>query len=229
MIVCSDVSTFWISKSRALSAFRLAGMSRASDDSSEEAGELNDSLLDYLNDAIRQQEKKVEQMVDVSKKVEELERFAAMKEDGGTDELEKLWKVDEEDGMTVESFDPRDPKSKQALEAEYKKLEEEVADAQQIPLPIMASQKLLLLLKMLRERVKIEAAFSNDEKAKNLRVLAYCLKLHTDGLRRELITKELGNSLDVSARKWLVYLVRMSNHLVSLTSFFTIRSDWILS
>ena len=186
-------------------------MSRAGDDSSEEAGELNDSLIDYLNDVIRQQEKKVDQLVDITKKVEELERFAAMKEDVSEDELEKLWTTGDEDGVMVESFDPKDPKSKEALEAEYKKLEEEEIDAQQLPLPVSASQKLLLLLKMLRERVKIEAAFAGDEKAKNLRVLAYCLKLHSDGLRKELIMKEFGNSLDVRTANLLWGRLWVSN------------------
>ena len=36
-------------------------------------------------------------------------------------------------------------------------------------------QQLLNLLTLLRERVKAEAVFSNDEKGRNLRMLAYCL------------------------------------------------------
>ena len=64
-------------------------------------------------------------------------------------------------------------------------------------MPKSAPEKLLLLLKLLRERVKTEAAFSHDEKARNLRILAYCLNLNSDTLRRELLMKEFGSSLDV--------------------------------
>ena len=40
--------------------FLRASMTKTSDDTGD-VGELNDALLDYLNDSIRQQEKKVEQ------------------------------------------------------------------------------------------------------------------------------------------------------------------------
>ncbi|KAL3926007.1 MAG: hypothetical protein SGILL_000006 [Bacillariaceae sp.] len=177
----------------------LSAMTRGGDDVQEEAGELNDSLLDYLNDAIRQQEKKVEQMVDTGKKMEELESAMVVQKDP-EDHFEDLWVVDEEDGARIESFDPKDPKSAKALEMEYQKLEDSEAGQNAI-LPKSAPEKLLLLLRLLRERVKIEAAFASDEKSRNLRVLAYCLNLQSDKLRRELITKEFGYSLDVSARQ----------------------------
>ncbi|KAG7364378.1 hypothetical protein IV203_037580 [Nitzschia inconspicua] len=172
----------------------LSSMSRAGDDTCSEAGELNDSLLDYLNDAIRQQEKKVEQMGDTSKMVEQLE--SAMNSEGEQeDKLDALWTVGEEDGTRVESFDPTDPKSQKVLQEELRRVEANEA-GRQIVLPRSASEKLLLLLKLLRERVKIEAAFSNDEKSRNLRILAYCINLQSDKLRKELITKEIGYSLD---------------------------------
>lgn len=171
----------------------LSGMTRSGDDTSDEAGELNDSLLDYLNDAIRQQEKKVDQLVDSAKKVSALER--AMVDEDSEDNLQKLWRVEEEGGVRVESLDPSDPKTKQALLEEY----ERGLMTQRPRLPPSVPEKLLLLLTLLRDRVKIEATFSHDEKSKNLRVLAYCLKLQTDKLRKELIVKEFGYSLDVSA------------------------------
>lgn len=59
-------------------------------------------------------------------------------------------------------------------------------------------EKMLLLLKLLRDRVKVEAVIGNDEHARNLRVLAYCLKAANDEERQQLILEELGNSLDVS-------------------------------
>ena len=61
-------------------------------------------------------------------------------------------------------------------------------------------EKMLLLLKLLRDRVKVEAVVGNDTHARNLRVLAYCLKAANDEERQQLILEELGNSLDVSAQ-----------------------------
>jgi len=172
----------------------LSIMTRVGDDTNQEAGELNDSLIDYLNDAIRQQERKVEQVLDSIKKVEELERSL---EEFDEDELEKLWMVEDEDGKRVETFDPKDPKSKIALQDEYEREHKKQSiELKRAMLPKSAQERLLLLLKLLRERVKIEAAFSHDEKSHNLRVLAYCLNLHSDDLRKEMIFKEFGSSLD---------------------------------
>jgi hypothetical protein len=174
----------------------LSSMSRRGDDTFSEAGELNDSLLDYLNDAIRHQEKKVELMVDTVQKVEELEN-AMTSEDDQEDQLESLWTVEDGDGTRVESFDPKDPRNQKVLQEEVAKIQANEA-GRQVILPKSVAEKLLLLLKLLRERVKIEAAFSNDEKSRNLRILAYCLHLQSDKLRKELISKEFGFSLNVS-------------------------------
>eukprot|EP01083_Nonionella_stella_P136125 414046_1 len=57
-------------------------------------------------------------------------------------------------------------------------------------------EKMLLLLKLLRDRVKVEAVIGNDAHARNLKVLAYCLKAANDEERQQLILEELGNSLD---------------------------------
>eukprot|EP00339_Tiarina_fusa_P022120 CAMPEP_0117014768 /NCGR_PEP_ID=MMETSP0472-20121206/11918_1 /TAXON_ID=693140 ORGANISM="Tiarina fusus, Strain LIS" /NCGR_SAMPLE_ID=MMETSP0472 /ASSEMBLY_ACC=CAM_ASM_000603 /LENGTH=639 /DNA_ID=CAMNT_0004718407 /DNA_START=153 /DNA_END=2072 /DNA_ORIENTATION=- len=168
----------------------LASMIRSDDDTSEEGGELNDSLLDYLNDAIRTQEKKTEQIIDSIKKRAELETAVAGKDD--EDRLEGLWTVDS-DG--VETFDPSKPENKRLLQEEYEKsIGNEITAGSMVPQS--APEKLLLLLKLLRERVKTEAAFSNDEKSRNLRVLAYSLNLNSDNQRRELLLKEFGASLD---------------------------------
>lgn len=172
----------------------LSSMTRSGDDVNQEGGELNDALLDYLNDAIRQQERKVEQVLDNFKKVEELERSM---DDFHEDKLEELWTVGNEDGKRVETFDPNDPKSKSALQDEYEKTHKaQSIELKRAMLPRSAQERLLLLLKLLRERVKIEAAFSHDEKSQNLRVLAYCLNLNSDELRKELIVKEFASSLD---------------------------------
>ena len=174
----------------------LGQMARSSDDTADEAGELNDSLLEYLDDTIRQQEKKVEQGIDTTGKIVEFEK--AMTNEESQDEIENLWKVeDSEEGERIETFDPNDPENQKALAAEYKKATEDSSESAIRPIvPSSAPEKLLLLLKLLRERVKIEAAFSHDEKSRNLRVLAYCLQLRTDDLRKELIIKEFGASLD---------------------------------
>ena len=183
----------------------LSIMTRVGDDVNIEAGELNDSLLDYLNDAIRQQERKVEQVIDSVKKVEELERSV---EEFDEDQLEKLWTVSDEEGKRIETFDPKDIKSKIALQDEYEKDHKKRSlQLKRAMLPKSAQERLLLLLKLLKERVKIEAAFSHDEKSRNLRVLAYCLNLNSDELRKELIVKEFGGTLDVSRLihfEWLV-------------------------
>ncbi|KAL3944682.1 MAG: hypothetical protein SGBAC_001240 [Bacillariaceae sp.] len=169
----------------------LASMTRSSDDTSGEGGELNDSLLEYLDDTIRQQEKKVEQGFDSTKKISEFERAIA---EDPEDSIESLWKVEDEDGERIETFDPNVPANQLALKEEYEKAAEESIQAP--ILPSSAPEKLLLLLKIVKERLKIEATFSHDEKSQNLRVLAYCLQLKTNALRKEMINKEFGASLD---------------------------------
>jgi hypothetical protein len=168
----------------------LASMTRSSDDTSDFAGELNDSLLDYLNDAIRQQEKKVDQMV-----AARLNLLAAGPPvNHELDPVDSLWNVTTEDGQRVESIDPNDPVVQKVLQEEYDKAEllsaEQKGDS--------APEKLLLLLTLLRQRMKAEAAFAPDEKGRNLRLLAYCLQVSTDGEREQLIMNDIGNSLDVS-------------------------------
>ena len=174
----------------------LASMTRSSDDTSDVAGELNDSLLDYLNDAIRQQEKKVEQMVETIQRADAFETSSAS-ENTVDDPVDKLWSVESEDGQRVETFNPNDPYSKEVLEKEYEKTRNNQFVARPM-VPKTAPEKLLLLLTLLRERIKTEAAFMHDEKSRNLRILSYCMHLSTTTERDKLIMKEFGNSLDVS-------------------------------
>ena len=167
----------------------LSSMVRGGSDTSDDAGELNDALLDYLNDVVRQQEKKVEQM---NIKAHE-SRISAV--EVHEDVIEKLWRVDEEDGERIETFDMNDPKTRSALRSEYEKAEQEL---QRPAIPASVPEKLLLLLKLLRDRVKTEAVFAHDEKARNLRVLAYCLHASSEEERIQILEKELGSSFDVS-------------------------------
>jgi hypothetical protein len=176
--------------------FALASMTRTSDDTGGHAGELNDSLLDYLNDAIRQQQKKVDQLV--ADRPEQQSNSEAMEVDEGGDRLERLWNVTTEDGQRVETLDPNDPRVQRVLKEEYSKA---LASPVQKPnLPNTAPEQLLLLLTLLRERIKAEAAFAPDEKGRNLRLLAYCLQVSTEEEREQLILKDVGTSMDVSAK-----------------------------
>lgn len=172
----------------------LATMARSGDEEGNDIGDLNDSLLDFLNDAIRQQDKKVEQVADNAKTLSDLELTL---EDTWVkrDAIEDLWSVANIDGQRVETFNPKDPENTKALKAELKK---ESSLNKRQPIPKSDAEKVLLLLRLLRERLKVEAMFSHDEKARNLRVLGYCLKLDSTDVQKELIAMELGQSIDVS-------------------------------
>lgn len=174
----------------------LATMSRSSDDTGEHAGELNDSLLDYLNDAIRSQEKKVDQLV--AKRLNQNSPYGTG-EESTDDEIDALWTVEDVDGQRVESIDPNEDRVKHALEQEQSKSSTSVMGGQAPAIPSSAPEQLLLLLTLLRERIKAEAAFAPDEKGRNLRLLAYCLRLPSDEEREKYIQKDIGNSMDVSA------------------------------
>ena len=94
----------------------------------------------------------------------------------------------------VESIDPNEPSVQEAIKAELERSAQAppVAPA----LPTSASEQLLLLLTCLRDRVKAEAAFSTDEKGRNLRILAYVIHAINDQEREQIVVKELGSSLD---------------------------------
>ena len=173
----------------------LATMTRSSDETGDEAGELNDSILDYLNESVRQQEKKVEQLINSVKKVEELEK--AVIDTKSEDIIDRLWSIEAntEDGRRIETFDPNNKDNKRALQDELARQSQPQSTMKPVA-PKSAPEQLLLLLKLLRERIKTEAAFSHDEKSRNLRVLAYCLNMDSDQLRRDLIVREFGASLD---------------------------------
>ena len=180
----------------------LAAMSRSSDDTAAFAGELNDSLLDFLNDAIRQQEKKVDQLV--AERLDGQDSANLVLE--GTDEIDPvnlLWNGTLEEGQIVESIDPNDPKVLSVLKREEQETEKRIS-SQGNAIPESAPEKLLLLLTLLRERIKAEAAFGPDEKGRNLRLLAHCLRQDSDKERQQLILKAVANSLDVSARSGCV-------------------------
>ena len=179
----------------------LATMSRSSDDSAsmDDAYELNDSLLSYLNDVIRQQEKKVDRLRSSesggSTSLATSDDSSALEEG---DPINSLWnRAVDEDGEVIESLDPNDKRVQQALKEELEKSERDNGLMTQI-IPESAPEKLLLLLTLLRERIKTEAAFPNDERSRNLRLLAYCLHCRNAADREELVLKDIGRSIDVS-------------------------------
>jgi hypothetical protein len=179
----------------------LASMVHSNDDTATEAGiELNDSLLDFLNDAIRQQEKKVDQLV--AKRLDRRTNGAAIEildDESDHDPMQELWNVTMDNGQRVETLDPSNPIVQRVLQEEAAKADAASSIQSTGPtIPETAPEQLLLLLTLLRERVKAEAAFGTDEKGRNLRLLAYCLRVPTDEDREQLILNAVGNSLDVS-------------------------------
>mmetsp|Transcript_14021 Transcript_14021/g.19696 ORF Transcript_14021/g.19696 Transcript_14021/m.19696 type:complete len:362 (-) Transcript_14021:17-1102(-) len=166
----------------------LASMGRNGDDTSD-AGDLNDSLLDYLNDAIRQQEKKVDQIVATEAKLAGVNVLPVE-----VDKTAKLWNVTNENGERIETLDPNDPAVKKILEDEISKSQQSgLVDETRSK---TAPEQLLLLLCLLRDRIKAEAAFSNDEHGRNLRILAHCIHARSDKERETIIMKEMGSSLN---------------------------------
>ena len=164
--------------------FMLASMTKASDDTGD-AGELNNALVEYLGDAIRQQEKKIGTIVEDEQHTNpEIDMTA------------NLWEVTEENGQRYETLDPTNPEVQRIMAEEQRKLQAGPM-AKSIKAKA-APEQILILLKLLRDRIKAEAAFSNDEKGRNLRVLAYCLNFDSDNDRKLLLMKEMKNSMEVS-------------------------------
>jgi len=181
----------------------LSTMSRSSDDSASEfdAYELNDSLIDYLNDVIREQETRVDQQFGSSSSSRHSHSSGQISPSNAIeidqDRISGLWNLTRgDDGEVIESIDPGDIKIKQVLQEEYEKSEREENFLAKPKIPDAAPEKLLLLLTLLRERIKTEGAFGNDERSRNLRVLAYCLQCNSMADREELILKDMGGFID---------------------------------
>ena len=157
---------------------------------------MNDSLLSYLDDAIRQQQAKVDQIHGTRGVMESPSSRTPPSLESNYDGIDDLWNVTiGGDGERVESLDPNDPEVKKSLERAGGNMKERSQNIH----PKDPAQQLLLLLTLLKERVKAEAVFTNDEKGRNLRVLAYCLHAAGEKEREALIMDHLGPSLDVSS------------------------------
>jgi hypothetical protein len=177
----------------------LGTMIRSNDDTDDFGGTLNDSLLDFLNDVIRQKEKEVEERYGDRRRLEVKATWTDNLLLDNDNDLNKFWNVTEIDGQRIETIDPNNEDVKKILRAELDKSSNDMKQAtfSNMILPETAPEQVLLLLKLLRERIMVEATFSYDEKGRNLRLLAYCLQVSTDEDREQLILKQLGNSLDV--------------------------------
>jgi len=175
----------------------LMTMTKGSDDSSD-AGELNDSLVLYLEDAIRQQEKKTGKKIGVQGIKNSWTEMATDRGNNiAEDDFSNLWNVTTgEDGETIETLNPNDPSVKQTLESELKSSSKRTVPPATSVLPVEPAEQLLILLTLLKERVKAEAIFSNDERGRNLRVLAYCIHAGTEKDRETIIMDHFGSSLD---------------------------------
>ena len=177
----------------------LATMTKSQDDSGD-AGQLNDALLDFLNDMVREQSARVGDVSRVDRTIPERNENYA--DDGASDdELSKLWNVTSENGERIETLDPNDPVVKEAMVKEWnrdKDVTSQGSQQQQLQqLPTGAPEQLLLLLKMLRDRIKAEAAFGSDnDRGRNLRILAYCLRFDRAFDREKLLRREFQSSVD---------------------------------
>jgi hypothetical protein len=161
---------------------------------SDQIGQLNGALVRYLDESIREQELRVK-MQKVEPNPRKQNEIIEVE-----DEMDMMWNVTRGvDGTIIETIDPNDPSVGKMLQDELRKSEHTGTQQQEQQLRSMTVQeKMLLLLKLLRDRVKVEAVIGNDAHARNLRLLAYCLKAGSDEERQTLINDVLGNSLDVS-------------------------------
>ena len=178
----------------------LASMPKEGDDTSymlgtgeNEAGVLDSALVRYFDEAIREQEQRVEQISSRKNNDSTFNSNGPLAKEN--DEL--MWNVTRgEDGTIIETVDLNDP----VLREELMKSQTQVTQNKGHNLDSLTVQeKMLLLLNLLRERVKVEAYMGRNAQAKNLRVLAYCLKAASNDERRKIILQDLGTSLDVSS------------------------------
>jgi len=179
----------------------MAGMVREGDDASymqgedSQGGELNGALVRYLEEAIREQEQRVKSEKSTSGSSNQLQEISNEKED----EVDLVWNVTRgDDGTIIETIDPNNPLFGQMLRDELEKTKEGsmLGEDDSLLMTLTVQEKMLLLLKLLRDRVKVEAVIGNDQHARNLRILAYALKAANEEERHQLILEEFGISLE---------------------------------
>jgi len=167
----------------------LTTMTKVTDDSGD-VGELSDGTIDFLSDLIRDQERRIG---DLKKRIPD--ELAEDTIEGGEDLLAGLWNVTNEKGQRIETLDPQNPRVQEALMATTEKTP---PAAKKQPLPATAPERLLLLLKLLRDRIKVEAAYggADNQQGRNLRALAYCIQFDRAWDREKYLNLEFGSSID---------------------------------
>jgi hypothetical protein len=126
---------------------------------------------------------------------------------GGLDKFldDLIWNVTRsEDGTVIETINPNTPAVKRMLCKELERTTGGAGGADgsmavDVLATILVQEKILLLLRLLRDRVKVKAVVGNNAHIRNLRVLAYVLRAANNKEQRTLISDKLGHSLDVSA------------------------------
>jgi len=162
-------------------------------------GELNEALIEYFNDLIRSQEQKVEsEKAKQQKAIEEEDEYNM---DTKQETYNSIIGKEEvgEDGEIIETIDVNDPIIWGQIEQELNDTISEGDFSTGDITVVSPSEQLLHLLQLVRERIKVEATFhGNDDRTKNLKLLAYCLKAKSDQEIEVMISNALGSSLDVS-------------------------------
>lgn len=165
--------------------------------------------MTYLGDLVRQQENKVKQM-EAERKMKEVEAKKNENKLLSSSDLEAQleqvndaiveWNVtrDANGQIVEETIDPNDPKVRDVIMKNQSPQLQSSVLSDDLP----AQEKILIMLKLLRERVKAEAAFfkgtnvEDNERGMNLRLLAYCIHAKSDMERQQVISEEIRSSLD---------------------------------
>jgi hypothetical protein len=173
-------------------------------------GELNEALIEYFNDLIRSQEQKVEsEKAKLQKAIEDDDEY---NRDTKQEYYNSIIGKEEvgEDGEIIETIDVNDPVIWGQIEQELNNTISEGDNLAGDVTAVSPSEQLLHLLQLVRERIKVEATFhGNDDRTKNLKLLAYCLKAKSDQEIEVMISNSLGSSLDVSfcyipKKRWFI-------------------------
>jgi len=177
-----------------------------------QAGVVDDTLVLYLTDLVRQQEQKVLQSkAQESITIKDKSPQFSDKDQSWMDTQSQLEEVndaiiewnqtkDSKGQIIEETIDPNDPEVRAAIMKTSNV--PSTSASQTISNDQSASEKILFLLRLLRERVKAEAAFfkgsgtEQNEHGMNLRVLAYCIYSKSDMERQQILSEQLGSSMD---------------------------------
>lgn len=189
----------------------LSTMMRGGDDSTD-IGELNDSLLEYLDEAIEQQERKLdglspEPSSSSSALPSSSSSLSPQKNDDNDlentvdNDFNALWDVTRDDNGQIieETLDMTKPSVQKQLQHTLDKNQQYLAESSSLSQPPSPQrrpeQTILILLRLLRNRIKAEAAVASDQAGINLRILTYLLHTPNEKQREIIVTKQLGTSL----------------------------------